>query len=166
MANKNYATIGDFELALKRAKDGLPSAVETALRQNVPSLVDKIKLRVSTTGINGNNVPFSTPYSRSHAYKRKTKGKDSLGTQTDYKGFYFQGTMWDNFKLLAFNTTDIRITAKLGFVGSNVYLTNERLNEIHSDREHIAIGQPNLNEGAELTRLIGKSIGDYLNSVL
>ena len=170
MATKNYQTMADFEAALLRAKQGLPNAIETALRQNISSLVDKIKLRVSTTGIDGNGSPFSTPYSRSHAYKRKTKGKGSLGTQTSYKGFYYQGTMWDNFKALAFNTSDVRATVTLGFTGSNTFLSNKALNEIHSAVEtskgKTPLAMPNKQEGVELTRLIGKSIGDYLNSVL
>ena len=170
MATKNYATMDDFEAALLRAKQGLDGAIETALRQNVSSLVDKIKLRVSTTGMDGNGSPFSTPYSRSHAYKRKTKGKGSLGTQTSYKGFYFQGTMWDNFKALAFTNSGDRVSVSLGFTGSNTYVSNEALNQIHSATEtnkgKTPLAMPNKQEGMELTRLIGKSIGDYLNSVL
>jgi hypothetical protein len=78
--------------------------------------------------------------------------------------------MWDNFKALAFNTSNVRATATLGFTSSNTFLSNQALNEIHSAVEtskgKTPLAMPNKQEGVELTRLIGKSIGDYLNSVL
>lgn len=162
----NYATMTDFEQALKRALAGLPDAVELGMRVYVPNLINNIRTRVSTTGKNAEGDSFSTPYSRSHTYKRNKYGEGILGRQTAYKGFYYQGTMWKNFVMGAINKSNTRISTNLTFAGSNTYLTNEKLNEIHSIKENIAISAPNRDEGLKLTREIGHQIGDYLKSVL
>jgi len=162
----NYATMTDFEQALKRALSGLPDNIETGMRMFLPSLVNNIRTRVATTGKNADGEAFSTPYSRSQTYKRSKYGKGTLGRQTAYKGFYYQGTMWNNFVIGAIVKSNTRISSKLSFAGNNTYLTNAKLNEIHSIKENIAISAPNKEEGLRLTREIGKNIGDYLKSVL
>lgn len=163
----DYATVADFEKALKRAKDYLDDAVEDAVRKETPLLAKTISERISTTGKDGDGGSFSTPYSRSHAFKRKKKGKGSLGTQTSYKGFYFQGTMWDNFKMMAVSASPDKISTSLGFDGDNAYKSNQELNVIHSDKEGAKpIGRPTMDEGRDYTRKIGFAIGEYLKSVL
>ena len=74
--------------------------------------------------------------------------------------------MWNNFRMISLNSTSTDIKATLGFEGQNMYLSNERLNEIHSERENIKIAAPNSDEAKDLTRKIGFSIGEYLKSVL
>jgi len=169
MATKNYQTMADFEAALLRAKEGLPYAAETALRNNIVTTTNAIRNRVSGTGKDGNDQSFSA-YSRSHAWKRKKYGKGNLGKQVEYKGFHFTGMMWNSFKPIRYNADDKKITVTLGFIGNNLYYSNAELNEIHSAVEtskgKTPLAMPNKQEGVELTRLIGKSIGDYLNSVL
>lgn len=169
MANKNYNTMLDFENALKRAKEGLPYAVETAFRNNIGVTTYAVRDRVSKTGNDAVGTQFS-PYSRSHAYKRKKYGKGELGQQVGYKGFHFTGMMWNSFKPINFNASDDRITVTLGFIGNNLYKSNEELNEIHSAIEykkgHPPLAMPNKEEALELTRLIRNGIYDYLNSVL
>jgi len=162
----DYKTVGDFSLALDRAYKGLPEAIEAALKSNIPSLIASIKLRVSTTGQNADGGQFSTPYSKSQKSKRKNHGKGTLGTQVGYKGFFYQGTMWDNFKLLSGRTSPTLIQATLGFGADNLYKTNAELNEIHSKRENIKIAAANSTEATELTKKIGLSIGEYLKSAL
>lgn len=162
----NYGTMEEFAKALDNAYKGLPDAVDTALRDNVPTLISSIKLRVSTTGQNADGGSFSTPYSRSHRYKRKKYGKGALGQQILHKGFFYQGTMWDNFRMIDFESTSDKIKATLGFVGSNLYLSNDRLNEIHSFNEGIKIAAPNKDESDDLTHKVGFAIGEYLKSAL
>lgn len=156
----------EFAQALDRAYKGIDKAVEVSLRLNVKDLVEKIRLRVSGKGEKAEGGSFSTPYSRSHAYKRKKYGSGNLGKQTSYKGFFYQGDMWRNFSMLSLDNKQSMITATLGFEGDNVYMSNEKLNQIHSDRERIAIAAANKTEATELTRKIGFAIGEYLNSAL
>ena len=163
---RSYNDMADFNTALQNAYTGMPKAIETALRSNIGLLIDNIRLRVSDTGKNATGGAFSTPYSRSHAYKRKKDGKGAKGQQTSYKGFFYQGTMWENFKLLSAKASALRVTATLGFAGDNKYLTNDRLNEIHSQNEGIAIAMPNKDESIDITRKIGFAIGEYLNNAL
>lgn len=158
---QNYNTLVEFTNALDNAYANMGDVVTNALRNHVPTLVELIKLRVSTKGQKADGGQFSTPYSRSHTYKRKKYGKGLLGTQISHKGFFYQGTMWDNFKSIINGNK-----AKLGFEGSNLYTSNDHLGQIHSDRENISIVAANPDEARQLTRLIGKEIGDYLKSVL
>jgi len=162
----DYTSFGAFGIALDNAYKGLDKGIELALKDNVDSIISKIKLRVSGSGVKADGGMFSTPYSRSHEYRRKKKGKGSLGTQTSYKGFYYQGTMWDNFKMLVIKNQSTKITASLGFEGSNLYKSNEELNEIHSKREGIKIAAPNNDEAVEFTKKIGFAIGEYLKNAL
>ena len=162
----DYATLGEFTKALDNAYKGLDKAVEVALRRDVKDLVGRIKLRVSGTGKKADGGSFSTPYSKSHTYKRKKYGSGSLGKQVGYKGFFYQGDMWNNFRMLNLVNSGNRINATLGFEGNNMYKTNDELNEIHSKREGIKIAAPNSDEAKEFTRKIGFSIGEYLKSVL
>lgn len=162
----DYNSMEAFAKALDNAYKGLDKAVEVALRRDVKDLVDKIRLRVSTKGEKADGGNFSTPYSRSHAYKRKKYGSGQLGKQVSHKGFFYQGDMWKNFRMLTLANSGQRINAKLGFEGNNAYKTNEELNAIHSGREGIPISAPNKEEATELTRKIGFAIGEYLKSVL
>lgn len=162
----NYNTLADFAQALDMAYAGMGPAIEVALRANVKDLVDNIRLRVSTKGEKADGGSFSTPYSKGHAFKRKKYGQGALGKQTSYKGFFYQGDMWKNFRMLSLSNSQQRITAKLGFEGQNMYKSNEELNQIHSEREKIAIAAANPTEAREFTRKIGFAIGEYLKSVL
>lgn len=161
-----YATLGEFTKALDNAYKGLDKAVEVALRRDVKDLTEQIRLRVRSSGRKADGGQFSTPYSKSHAYKRKKYGRGALGKQVGYKGFFYQGDMWSNFQMLSLVNSQQRINAKLGFTGSNMYKSNDELNAIHSDREGIKIAAPNSDEAKEFTRKIGFAIGEYLKSVL
>lgn len=163
---RTYATFEEFGQALNRAYRGLNPAVETALRINVKDLVSNIKLRVSTKGQKADGNSFSTPYSKSHTYKRRKYGQGALGKQTSYKGFFYQGDMWNNFRMLTLNARQDGMTATLGFEGQNAYISNESLNQIHSTREQIAIAAASPDEARDLTRKIGFAIGEYLNATL
>lgn len=162
----DYNSFGEFAAALQRAYDGIDVAVEQAVRSNIDDLLKNIRLRVSGSGKNADGVSFSTPYSRSHAYKRKKYGQGSLGQQVGYKGFYYQGTLWDNFRMLNLINSKQNVKAVLGFAGNNAYLSNERINEIQSSREGIPIAAANKEEGKEFVKNIGFAIGEYLKSVL
>lgn len=161
-----YNTIGEFAKALDTAYKGLDNAVEVALRANAKDLVDKIRLRVSGSGVNADGGKFSTPYSKSQTYKRKKNGSGALGKQTAYKGFFYQGDMWKNFRMLSLTNSGQTINATLGFAGDNMYKTNDQLNEIHSKREGIKIAAASKDEAKEMTRKIGFAIGEYLKSAL
>lgn len=163
---RNYNSLGEFATALDRAYKGINPAVEVALRDSMPSLIANIRMRVAGSGVDKNGKQFSTPYSKSHRSKRQKTGSGALGKQIDHKGFFYKGIMWANFQMLSVSNNPPMITAKLGFVGSNTYKSNEELNQIHSDREKIAIAAANPTEAKELTRKIGFAIGEYLNSVL
>lgn len=171
----DYNSFGEFATALQRAYDGIDVAVEQAVRSNIDDLLKNIRLRVSGSGKNADGVSFSTsysrshastPYSKSHAYKRKKYGQGSLGQQVGYKGFYYQGTLWDNFRMLNLINSKQNVKAVLGFAGNNAYLSNERINEIQSSREGIPIAAANKEEGQEFVKNIGFAIGEYLKSVL
>ncbi len=162
----NYNTIGEFATALNNAYKGLNDQMEGIIRGQVPELTESVKKRVSGAGVDRDGKAFSTPYSRSQKSKRQKNGNGSLGKQIKHKGFYFQGTMWDSFGMIGSKKTGNLITATLGFKGQNAYVSNERLNEIHSDREEIAIAAANKDEATELTRKIGFQIGEYLKNSL
>ena len=162
----DYNSMEAFAKALNNAYNGLDKAVEVALRRDVKDLVDKIRLRVSTKGQKADGGSFSTPYSRSHAYKRKKYGSGQLAKQVSHKGFFYQGDMWSNFRMLTLVNSGQRINASLGFTGNNAYKTNEELNQIHSTREGIPITAATKEEAVELTRKIGFAIGEYLKSAL
>lgn len=162
----DYNSFGEFAAALQRAYDGIDVAVEQAVRINIDDLLKNIRLRVSGSGKKADGGSFSTPYSRSHAYKRKKYGQGSLGQQVGYKGFYYQGTLWDNFRMLNLINSKQNVKAVLGFAGNNAYLSNERINEIQSSREGIPIAAANKEEGQEFVKNIGFAIGEYLKSVL
>ena len=162
----NYNNLDDFFTALENAFNTLKVEMPNIVKQNVPNLTNTIKLRVSNHGEKADGGKFSTPYSRSHTYKRKKYGNGALGKQTGYKGFYYQGTMWDSFGVVSSSNTGNSVNVRLGFLGNNLYLSNERLNEIHSFNENIAIGAASDTEQMNFVRTIGRSIGDYLKASL
>jgi len=161
-----YNSMEEFGKALQRAYNGLDAEIELALKENVPELANAISLRVSMKGTNRDGGSFSTPYSKSHKWKRNKYGNGSIGRQTSYKGFYYQGTMWDSFGLKKVQKSGKLVTASVGFEGDNLYTTNAVIVKNQSDRENIFIGAANKEEALELTRKIGASIGQYLISVL
>ena len=162
----NYDTLAAFEAALRRAKAGLNDEVALILKEEAPDLANAVAMRVSTKGQKADGGNFSTPYSKSQKGKREKSGYGSLGKQTNYKGFYFKGTMWDSFGLREIKKEGLRVVASIGFEGPNMFLSNIELAKIHTEREKIGIASPNKEEQAELTRKIGLRIGQYLISVL
>lgn len=162
----NYNSLAEFGAALQRAYDGLGGVVATSLNTRTKSLTDAIRLRVSGSGEKADGGKFSTPYSRSHSYKRGKYGQGALGKQTAHKGFYYQGTMWDNFKLLMVRNNKDVVTATIGFTGNNLYKSNAELDVIHSDNEGTNIGMANNTEIEDFTELIATDIYNHLARTL
>lgn len=162
----NYESFAAFELALKRAKEGLNEEVEVILKDEAHNLANAISMRVSTKGEKADGGNFTTPYSKSHTYKRKKDGSGSLGQQTNYVGFFYKGTMWNSFGLKEIKADGMKVVASIGFQGENLYMTNEAVAKEQEKRDNIHIGAANKEEATDLTRKIGLRIGQYLNSVL
>ncbi len=160
-----YNSLSEFSKALQTAYNGLGGVIEQSLNTRSNSLANAVKKRVSGTGKNATGGSFS-PYAKSSKNKRPKYGNGSLGKQTGYKGFYYQGTMWDNFKLLLVKNMGNTITAKLGFTGSNLYKTNEELSDIHTATEGTNIAMPNNDEVLDFTNAITADIYNYLAKTL
>lgn len=158
---RTYNTFGDFTIALARAYEGLNEVVYQSVNKHSAALAESIRNRVSSTGKDANDKFFS-PYSTKYKGKRQKQGSGSLGKQTGYKGFYFQGTMWSNFRMTQISKTSGGVKATLGFVGSNAFLTNDELNVIHSKKEGVAIGMANEKEQDKFADMIADNIYEYL----
>lgn len=162
----NYDSLDSFMIALQKAKNGLLDSIASKVNTECNNLADKIKLRVIKTGANSDGGNF-TPYSIGHKAKKAKSGRSPDGKTTSFKNFYYQGTMWDNFKVLMNNKSNDKITITLGFTGNNAYLSNDELNSIHSAKENSTpISKPSKDEEMEFINNIGNTIGDYLKSVL
>jgi len=165
---KTYNSLDDFNQALQAAMGGMSAEIGKAIKPISKDLASSIKVRVQSTGVDGDGKAFSTPYSRSHTYKKKKYGKGAYGQETGYKNFTYQGTMWDNFDFRTATVDTDRITSTIGFAGANAYRTNEQLVKIHSDREgeRFSIAQPNKTEEQAVVEAIGLAIGQYLDRIL
>lgn len=165
---KTYNSIEEFNVALQSAFDGLTAEIGKVIKPLSSDLANNIKVRVQSTGVDGDGKAFSTPYSRSHTYKKKKYGKGAYGQETGVKNFTYQGTMWDNFDFRTATVDTDRVTSTIGFAGNNLYRTNEQLVGIHSTREgeKYSIAQPNQKEEQIVVDAIGIAIGQYLDRIL
>jgi hypothetical protein len=165
---KTYATLDEFNVALQATLNGLTAEIGAVLPKLSKDLAGSIKVRVQSTGVDGDGKAFSTPYSRSHTYKKKKYGQGSYGQQTSFKNFTYQGTMWNNFDFRTVSVAQDMVKSTIGFAGSNVYKSNEELVGIHSDNESqkYSIAQPNKTEEEELVNAIGNAIGQYIERTL
>lgn len=165
---KTYNSLDEFNLALQNALNGLNAEIGTLMPNISKDLANSIKIRVQSTGVDGDGKAFSTPYSRSHKYKKKKYGKGAYGQEIGFKNFTYQGTMWKNFDFRSATVAGDIIKARIGFAGSNAYKSNEELVAIHSDREgeKFSIAQPNTTEEKAVVDAIGNAIGQYLERIL
>ena len=130
-----------------------------ALRPLVEKVPGTVITRVKSTGSNEDKT-FSA-YSPDWAGVRSRKG-----LQTGKKDFYFDGTMWDSYKITKEGVTAMGITFVLGTTAGMTRKSGQFLSDIHSDNEGTTILDITDDEWDDLEDemmvIISKKIGELI----
>ena len=161
----DYKSLADFNAALERVKGDMPSLMVQPVKTALNDLAITIRQRVAGTGETMTGGSFSV-YSAKHAKKKQRQGRPPYGKKTDRKNFYFQGTMWNSFGVTKISEGNSNINATMNYKGSNVYKSNEELNEIHSDNEGVGIAYPNQQEELILVGKLEQDLVRILERIL
>lgn len=170
---KNYNSLQEFSDALNRSLLGLNDHVAKISPIVSKRFVGRIRDRVVRTGISGDSSAFSS-YTEKHKAKKTKSGRAPFGKTTSFKNFYYQGTMWDNFKHLSTTNSPGMVKVGIGFSGNNVYMSNAELHEVHSwqgasrsrHKEGKNISAPSVQDEKDLTEWITEHIYTYLVNTL
>jgi len=168
----NYNSIAEFNQALANAKIDLPNYLLPKVRYACVSMCGDIKLRVGGTGKKSDGGQFSA-YSKGHKSKKRREGKMPFGKTTDFKNFYMTGNLLDSLGVRSLNIISggNTISGKLNVGGNNAYITNQKLNEIHSNKEFGndnagGIIYPNQKEVDEFVALLEQEVFKALTQIL
>lgn len=162
---KTFTNIKDFTNALEASKVLLANRLVVAVRKCSEELGGKIRLRVASRGESSSGGTFS-PYSSKYQNRKVKAGTPPYGKKIDKKNFYFSGQMWNSFGVRKCNIQGDRIISEIGFTGSNAYISNDELSEIHDANESQPIAAPSKEEEQELVNTIERELYLILDSLL
>lgn len=165
----SYGNLKDFTIYLRSAQIYMMENIKPALVEEIELIKKKVIERVQSTGVSSDNTPFSTPYSKSHIWKKKKYGKGTYGKTTDVRNFTFRDKMWKNFGVRGSRWKGKIVSATLGFAGTATpfwggsTISYKELNVKHSTKEGKPIGMLNEEECRELTRNLGLRIAKLID---